>query len=74
MFKDTQKEISEPKKREPTLAEKNQQDLFLKISKDFNELHRIQGNKDGVKFVKYNGKMMSFEEYYNAIIDETFEN
>ena len=74
LFKDTQKEISEPKKREPTLAEKNQQDLFLKISKDFNELHRLQGNKDGVKFVKYNGKMMNFEEYYNAIIDETFEN
>jgi hypothetical protein len=48
-------------------------ETFLKISKDFNELHKKQGSESGVMFVKYNGKMMNFEEYYNTIIDETFE-
>lgn len=48
-------------------------ETYLKIHKDFCSLHAKQGSESGTMFVKYNGKMMNFEEYYNAIIDETFE-
>lgn len=48
-------------------------ETFLKINKDFVKLHNEQGAESGTMFVKYNGKMMNFEEYYNTIIDETFE-
>lgn len=48
-------------------------ETFLKINKDFIKLHASQGAESGVMFVNYNGKMMNFEEYYNTIIDETFE-
>lgn len=48
-------------------------ETYLKIHKDFVKLHNEQGSESGTMFVKYNGKMMNFEEYYNTIIDETFE-
>ncbi len=48
-------------------------ETYLKIHKDFVKLHNEQGSESGTMFVNYNGKMMNFEEYYNTIIDETFE-
>jgi hypothetical protein len=48
-------------------------ETYLKIHKDFVKLHNEQGAKSGTMFVNYKGKMMNFEEYYNTIIDETFE-
>jgi hypothetical protein len=48
-------------------------ETYLKIHKDFCSLHAKQGSESGAMFVKYNGKMMNFEEYYNTIFNETFE-
>jgi hypothetical protein len=48
-------------------------ETYLKIHKDFVKLHASQGSESGTMFVNYKGKMMNFEEYYNTIIDETFE-
>ena len=72
LFKTTQKQIAENKPREKSQAEINLEQTFLKISKDFNDLHRSQGSQAGVMFVKYKGKMLNFEEYYNEVINETF--
>jgi hypothetical protein len=62
---------SEPIEQSKKVIEPDE--TYLKIHKDFCSLHAKQGSESGAMFVKYNGKMMNFEDYYNAIIDETFE-
>ena len=67
IFKETQKAIIEaPKISE---AQKKQQEIQLKIHNDFCKLHAKQGGETGAMFVEYDGKMLSFEEYYNEVID-----
>jgi hypothetical protein len=43
-----------------------------KVRKDFEELHKLQGNKQGAMFVTYRKKDMNFEEYYGVIYEETY--
>jgi hypothetical protein len=43
-----------------------------RVHKEFCELHRLQGSKQGTMFVTYRKKQMNFEEYYQTIFDETY--
>lgn len=44
-----------------------------KVRKDFEELHKLQGSiQSAIMFVNYRKKQMTFEDYYSAIYEETF--
>lgn len=66
IFKQTQAEISKP--REKTEKELLKEKIYLAVHKEFMKLHRSQNEYDepGQQFVKHNGKMMDFQEYYSC--------
>jgi len=50
-----------------------EQKYFNGLINDFNNLHELQGDEPGKKFVKYDGKMLDVNEYIEARVNQPKE-